>query len=136
MTDFKEVLFQWFINSSEFKKRKVYPSFTDNVLGADFADVELISKLNIGIRFLVCAIVILVNIHGSFLQKINETLQLLILFKKYNMNLIVNQKKYGQINATNFIIDQRNHICRIIIPKCLQRIIKKNLLLLKDLLEF
>ena len=136
MTDIKEVLFQWFINSSEFKKRKVYPSFTDNVLGAEFADMQLISKLNIGIRFLVCAIVVLVNIHGLFLQKIKKTLQLLILFKKYKINLIVNQKRYGQINATNFIIDQRNYICIIIIQKCLPRIIKENLLLLKDLLEF
>ena len=69
MTDITEVLFQWFINSSEFKKRKVYPSFTDNVLGAEFADMQLISKFNIGIRFLVSTIVVLVNIHGLFLQK-------------------------------------------------------------------
>ena len=136
MTDITEVLFQWFINSSEFKKRKVYPSFTDNVLGAEFADMQLISKFNIGIRFLVSTIVVLVNIHGLFLQKIKEALRLLILFKKYKVNLIRNQKKYGQVNATNFVIDQRNYICIIIIQKCLPCIIKENLLLLKDLLEF
>ena len=39
------------------------------------------------------------------------------------MNLIANQKKYGQIKAANFIIDQGNHFCRLIIKKCIQRIL-------------
>ena len=36
----------------KFKKRKVHPSFIDNILGADLADMQLISKFNTGIRFL------------------------------------------------------------------------------------
>ena len=35
-----------------FKKRKVHSSFIDNVWGVDLADVELISKFNEGIFFL------------------------------------------------------------------------------------
>ena len=40
----------------KFKKRQVYSSFKDNICGADLADMQLISKSNIGIRFLLCII--------------------------------------------------------------------------------
>ena len=40
----------------KFKKRKVYSSFKDNVWSADLADMQLISKYNKGIRYLLCAI--------------------------------------------------------------------------------
>ena len=36
----------------KFKKRKVYSSFKDNILGVDLADMQLISKYNKGIRYL------------------------------------------------------------------------------------
>ena len=36
----------------QFKKRKVYSSFIDNIWGADLADMQLISKFNKGTRFL------------------------------------------------------------------------------------
>ena len=37
------------------KKRKVYSSFKDNIWGVDLADMQLISKYNKGIRYLLCA---------------------------------------------------------------------------------
>ena len=37
-------------------KRKVYSSFKDNIWGVDLADMQLISKCNKGIRYLLCAI--------------------------------------------------------------------------------
>ena len=40
----------------KFKKRKVYSSFRDNIWGVDLADMQLISKYNKGIRYLLCAI--------------------------------------------------------------------------------
>ena len=40
----------------KFKKRKVYSTFKDNIWGADLADMQLLSKYNKGIRFLLCAI--------------------------------------------------------------------------------
>ena len=36
----------------KFKRRKVYFSFKDNIWGIDLADMQLISKYNKGIRFL------------------------------------------------------------------------------------
>ena len=39
-----------------FKRRKVYSSFKDNIWGVDLADMQLISKYNKGIRYLLCAI--------------------------------------------------------------------------------
>ena len=40
----------------KFKDRKVYSSFKDNIWGVDLADMQLISKYNKGIRYLLCAI--------------------------------------------------------------------------------
>ena len=38
------------------KKRKVYSSFKDNILGVDLAVMQLVSKFNKGFRFLLCVI--------------------------------------------------------------------------------
>ena len=38
------------------EKRKVYSSFTDNIWDADLADMQLISKYNKGVIFLLCDI--------------------------------------------------------------------------------
>ena len=38
------------------KKRKVRSSFLDNIWGADLADMQLLSKFDKGIRFLLCVI--------------------------------------------------------------------------------
>ena len=40
----------------KFGKRKVYPAFKDNIWGADLADMQLLSRCNKGIRFLLCVI--------------------------------------------------------------------------------
>ena len=37
-------------------KRKLYSSFKDNIWGVDLADMQLLSKFNKGIRFLLCVI--------------------------------------------------------------------------------
>ena len=39
-----------------FKRRKVYSSFQDNIWGVDLADMSLISKFNKGINYLLCVI--------------------------------------------------------------------------------
>ena len=38
------------------KKRKVYSSFKDNILGLDLADMQSLSKYNKRIKYLLCAI--------------------------------------------------------------------------------
>ena len=40
----------------KFEKRKVHVAFKDNIWGADLADMQLLSKYNKGIRFLLCVI--------------------------------------------------------------------------------
>ena len=39
-----------------FKKRKIHAAFKDNIWGADLADMQLLSRYNKGIRFLLCVI--------------------------------------------------------------------------------
>ena len=41
---------------TKLEKRKVYLSHRDNIWGADLADMQLISKFNEGILFLLCVI--------------------------------------------------------------------------------
>ena len=41
--------------TTKFKKRKVYSSFSDNIWGADLADMLSLSKYNEGIKGLLCA---------------------------------------------------------------------------------
>ena len=40
----------------KFEKRRVYSAFKDNIWGVDLADMQLLSKYNKGIRFLLCVI--------------------------------------------------------------------------------
>ena len=40
----------------KFEKRRVYSTFKDNIWGVDLADMQLLSKYNNGIRFLLCVI--------------------------------------------------------------------------------
>ena len=40
----------------KFKRRKVYSPFRDNFWGVDLADVQLLSKYNKGIKYLLCTI--------------------------------------------------------------------------------
>ena len=40
----------------KFKKRKVYSAFKDNIWATDLADMQLLSRYNKGIRFLLCVI--------------------------------------------------------------------------------
>ena len=40
----------------KFEKRKVHAAFKDNIWGADLADMQLLSRFNKGIRFLLCVI--------------------------------------------------------------------------------
>ena len=40
----------------QFRKIKVYSSFKDNIWDVDLADMQLISKYNKGIKYILCAI--------------------------------------------------------------------------------
>ena len=68
----------------------------------DLADMQLISNFNIGISFILCVY----DVFSIYVQvlplKDKNVLQLLILFKKFQINLIGNLTKYGLIKAANF----------------------------------
>ena len=49
----------------KFEKRKVHAAFKDNIWGADLADMQLLSRYNKGIRFLLL-LIFLVNMLGLF----------------------------------------------------------------------
>ena len=55
----------------KFKKRKVHSSFIDNIWGADLADMQLISKINV-FDFYYLLLIFLLNTHGLFLLNIKN----------------------------------------------------------------
>ena len=66
------------------KKRKVHSAFEDNIWGADLADMQLISRYNKRIRFLLCVI----DIFSKYAWLMKENLLLLKdLLERYKQNL-------------------------------------------------
>ena len=57
----KMIIFETKIFIKKFKKRKIPSPFTDNIWGADLADMQLISKFNKGVRFSLYVIYIFSN---------------------------------------------------------------------------
>ena len=76
----------------DFKRRKVYSSFKDNIWGVNLADMQLISKYNKGIRYLLCVIDLFSRYAWVIHLKNKKELKDL---KRYWMILIENQIKYG-----------------------------------------
>ena len=66
----------------KFKKRKVYSSFRDNILGLDLADMQSLSKYNKGIKYLLCAIDLFSKYAWVVPLKHKKELVLLMHFKK------------------------------------------------------
>ena len=65
-----------------FNKRKVQSSLRGNIWGADRSDMQLISKLSKGFRFLLCVIYIYSK-YAWVISLKHKVLQLLMLFKKF-----------------------------------------------------
>ena len=65
----------------KFKKRRVSSSFKHNIWGVDLADMQLISKYNKRIRYLLCAIDLLSKYAFVVLLKDKKELLLLMHFK-------------------------------------------------------
>ena len=65
------------------KRRKVRSTFTDNIWGADLADMQLISKFNKGFRFLLYVIDIFRKYACVTSLKDKKVLQLQMLLKKF-----------------------------------------------------
>ena len=84
------------------KKRKVYSELRGNIWGADLADIQLISKFNIGFRFFLCVIDIFSKYAWVVPLKDKKGISIVNAFQKIldNANLI----KYGLIKEVNFTI--------------------------------
>ena len=66
----------------KFQKRKIHSSFIDNIWGADLVDMELISKLNKGIRFSLCIIDIFIKYTWVIPLKDKESITVTDAFQK------------------------------------------------------
>ena len=89
-----------FINQllENFKKRKVYSLFRDNIWRADLVLMQSLSKYNKGIRYLLCTIDLFSKYARVLPKKDKKGTSIVNALKN------VNQIKYGLIKAVNFII--------------------------------
>ena len=120
----------------KFNKRKVYSSFKDNIWGLDLADMQLLSKFNSGFRFLLCVIDIFSKYAWVTPLKYKKGVSIVnafqIILKESNRkpNKIWVDKGSGFYN-----ISFKKWLKDNDIKKCIQQIMRENLLLLKDSLE-
>ena len=84
----------------KFEKRKVYSPFKDHIYGVDLADMQLISKYNKGIRYLLCAIDLFSK--HAFLVPLKNKKVFQMHFKVFWTIQKENQIRYGLIKAVNF----------------------------------
>ena len=79
----------------KFKKRKVYSAFKDNIWGADLGYMQLLSKYNKGIRFLLCVIDIFSKYAWVVPLKDKKGISIVKAFQSILKQSIENQIKYG-----------------------------------------
>ena len=89
--------------TKKFKRRKVYSSFKDNIWGTDLADMQLISKFNKGIRFLLCVIDIFSKYAWVGPLKDKNGVTIVSAFQNTSNS---SRRKPNKIWAVNFITDQ------------------------------
>ena len=83
----------------KFKKGRVYSSFKDNIWGADLANIQLISKFDIGIRFLLCVINIFSKDAWVFPLKYKKGVTIVNAFQKIlNNSIKLHSKKKNNNN--------------------------------------
>ena len=116
----------------KFKKRKVYSGFKDNIWGADLADIQLITKFNKGFNLL-CVIDIFSKYAWVIPLKDKKGVSIVNAFQKILKES--NGRKPNKIWFDKGSEFYNNSFKKIIILRCIRYIMKKNQLLLKDLLE-
>ena len=89
--------------TKKFKRRKVYSSFKDNIWGTNLADMQLTSKFNKGIRFLLCAIDIFSKYAWVGPLKDKNGVTIVSAFQNTSNS---SRRKPNKIWAVNFITDQ------------------------------
>ena len=118
------------------RKFKVYSTFKDNIWGVDLADMQLLSRYNKGIRFLLCVIDIFSKYVWVVPLKDKKGISVVKAFQSILKQS--NSRKPNKIwvdRGSEFYNASLKNGCKIMILFCIQHIMKENLLLLKDLLE-
>ena len=114
----------------KFEKRKVYSTFKDNIWGVDLADIQLLSKYNKGIRFLLCVSDIFIKYAWVVPLKDKKGIT--------NVKAFQSILKQSNKKPNKIWVDKGSEFYNAYFKKwliCIQHIMKENLLLLKDLLE-
>ena len=120
----------------KFKKRKVYSGFKDNIWGADLADMQLISKFNKIFRFLLCVIDIFSKYAWVIPLEDKKGVSIINAFQKILKES--NGRKPNKIwvdKGSEFYKNSFKKWLKDNDIECIRNIMKKNQLLLKDLLE-
>ena len=120
----------------KFKKRKVYSRFKDNIWGADLADMQLISKFNKIFRFLLCVIDIFSKYAWVIPLENKKGVSIINAFQKILKES--NGRKPNKIwvdKGSEFYKNSFKKWLKDNDIECIRNIMKKNQLLLKDLLE-
>ena len=111
----------------KFEKRKVHAAFKDNIWGADLTDMQLLSRYNKGIRFLLYAVDIFSKYAWVVPLKDKKGISIV---KAFQIILKQSNRKPNKI-----WVDKGSEFYNAFFKRCIQHIMKENLLLLKDLLE-
>ena len=114
----------------KFKIRKVYSGFRDNIWGADLAGMQLISRFNKGFRFLMCAIDIFIKYAWVIPLKDKKGASIVNAFQK-----LLDDSAH---KPNKIWVDKGSEFYNSSFKKCSKDNdieMKKNQLLLKDLLE-
>ena len=119
----------------KFKKRKIHAAFKDNIWRADLADMQLISKYNKGIRFLLCVIDIFSKYAWVVPLKDKKSVSIVAVFQSILKQSNRKPNKIWVDKGSEFIMLLLKNSSKIMILLCIQQIMKENLLLLKGLLE-
>ena len=87
-------------------KRKVHSSFVDNIWSADLADMQLLSKFDKAVRFLLCIVDIYNKYAWVIPLKDKRGITITNAFQKILHEFGRRPNKNGKIKAVNFKLDQ------------------------------
>ena len=118
---------------SKFEKRKVYSTFKGNIWGVDLADMQLLSKYNKGIRFLLCVIDSFSKYSWVVPLKDKKGISIVKTFQSIlkQSNSKRKPKKIWVDKGSEFYNAYLKNGCETMILLCIQHIMKGNLLLRK-----
>ena len=120
----------------KFEKWKVHSSFINNIEGAVLADIQLTSRFNKGLWFLLYVI----DIYSKYAWVVPlEDKKSIRIANAFQKNLYKTKRKPNKIwvdkGSEFYNRSTKSHGCRVIIQKSIQHIINRKLFLVKGILE-